>query len=115
MTNKELYQKIEQIKARSAWGRGVQEQALEMVESAEVKLTRENAKEVLLKGASGWHDYSYGGCALVYDGDIAERYCTPSELKRNKHGKKNPNAYENWLDVQTRAIVRAYTMIRKNI
>lgn len=28
--------------------------------------------DVVLDGALGWHQYSYGGCALVYDGDIAK-------------------------------------------
>lgn len=26
--------------------------------------------EIVLNGASCWHQYSYGGCALVYDGDM---------------------------------------------
>lgn len=115
MINKKLYQKIEQQKQRSAWGQGVKEQALEMIEAAEVELTRDNALEELLNGASNWSEYSYGGCALIYDGDIAERYCTPSELKRNDNGNKNPNAYESWLDTQARALHQAYLMIKRNI
>lgn len=115
MTNKELYNRIESTTPRNAWSKGVKEQALELIETAEVKLTRENAKEELLNGASGWHDYSYGGCALVYDGDIAERYCTPSELKRNDNGRKNPNAREEWLDVQARALAQAYRLIINNL
>lgn len=115
MTNKELYKKIEKLSPRSAWGKGVKEQALEMVEQAEVVLTRDNAKEVLLNGADTWSDYSWGGCAYVYDGDIAERYCTPSELKRNDNGNKNPNANEGWLDVQARALNQAYQLIKSKL
>ena len=113
--NKELYEKIEQINARSARMRGVKEQALEMVEQAEVKLTRENAKEVLLNGALNWSDYSYGGNALIYDEDIAERYCSPSELKKKGGGRLQPNSRETWLDLQARALEQAYSMIRRNI
>lgn len=115
MTNKELYNKLESISPRSAWRKGVKEQALEMVEQAQVTLTRENAKEVLLNGAETWSEYSYSGNALVHDGDIAERYCAPSELKRNDNGNKNPNAHEEWLDTQARALAQAYRMIRRNI
>ena len=102
--NKELYEKIESASPRSAWSKGVKKQALELVEKAEVKLTRENALIELLNGAENWYEYSYSGNTLIYDGDIAERYCTPSELKRNDNGNKNPNKNENWLYLQTRAL-----------
>lgn len=113
--NKELYKRIEQTNARSAWSKGVKEYALELVESAEVELTRDNAKKELLNGADNWKEYSYGGCALIYDGDIAERYCTPSELKKKRGGELQPNSRETWLDVQARALRQAYSMIRINL
>lgn len=109
MTNKELYDKIKQIDGPTAWDRGVKEQALEMVEQAEVKLTKENVKRELLNGAGSWHEYSYGGNALFYDWDIAARYRPQSDLT------ENPNAYENWLDFQARALQRAYLLIKRNI
>ena len=43
-------------------------------------------KKALLNGADDWSQYSWGGCSLIYDGDIAERLCTPSELKKTRHG-----------------------------
>ena len=110
-----LKNKLETLTPRSAWGRGVKEQALEMVEQAEIKLTKDNVKAELLNGAENWSDYSHGGCALGYNEDIAERYCTPSELKRNDNGRKNPNVNEGWLDVQARALSQAYRMIRRYI
>lgn len=50
-----------------------------------------------------------GGCFLVYNSDIVENFCTPSELKRTKNGAYNPNRSETWLDVMYRG---AYQAIR---
>jgi hypothetical protein len=115
MKNQSLYTKIESIKPRSAWKRGVQSYALEMVESAEVELTLDNAKAALLNGAQDWKQYSEGGCAEIYDAAIAERICTTSELKRNKGGELQPNSRESWLDVQARALFQAFNLIRRSI
>ena len=115
MRNIELYNKIESLSPKSAWRKGVQQQALEMVEQSEVKLTKDNAKEVLLNGAETWSEYSYSGNALIYDADIAERYCTPSELRRNNHGNKKPNANEEWMDLQARALSQAYLLVKRSI
>ena len=87
--NKELYKKIEQLKVRSAWSKGVKEYALELIEGAEVELTRDNALTELLNGAENWREYSYGGNALIYDYEVAERLCTPSYLKKKKGKERN--------------------------
>ena len=100
----------------SAWARGVHAYAIELVEwlndsadlSNEVMLQKE-----LLNGADNWRQYSEGGCALVYDADIAERLCSPSELKRCKGGERHPNARENWLDCQARALAQAALLVRR--
>lgn len=98
---------------RSAWGRGVNEYALELLDELAENHTRdelENAsviKALMLNGASSWSEYSWGGCSLIYDSDIAERLCTPSELKRTRDGKRRPNSREEWLDVQARALNQA--------
>lgn len=118
MKTKELYTTIENVKMRSAWDRGVKEYALEMLEYIQddyPEITRENAKEILLNGASDWHQYSYGGCSLIFDNEIAERLCCPSELKRKKGGELPPNNCEEWLDVQARALRRAFLLIRSFI
>ena len=47
------------------------------------------AEADLLNGAQNWEQYSYGGCAEVYDGDICERLCTESEKKKT-HGGELP-------------------------
>ena len=109
--NTELYGKIEAMKRNSAWGRGVKEQALELIEGAEVELTRDNALIELLNGAKSWSEYSNSGNALIYNGDIAERYCTPSELKRTNNGAKDPNSHEDWIQLQARALLQSYRLI----
>jgi len=62
----------------------------------------------LLNGATNWDSYCYGGFALIYDEDIAEALCTPSELKRTNSGRNDPNPRETWMDVQARAYFQAY-------
>ena len=115
MKNEELYKKIEGAPVKSAWAKGVKEYALELIEGAEIELTRDNARTVLLNGAENWREYSWGGCSLIYDLDIAERLCTPSELKKKKGGELKPNQQEEWLDVQARALRQAFLVIRSNL
>ena len=107
---------LEKLVPSSAWREGVKAYALELAEKAEVELTRDNALTELLNGADNWSEYSWGGCSYVYNGDIAERLCTPSELKVFEAGKANkPNAKEEWLDVQARALSQAYQLIIDNL
>lgn len=121
-----LYQSIKNEKQRSAWDRGVTKYALEMMVQlneqinggyfAESDLT--DAKKVraaLLNGASDWSQYSWGGCSLAYDADIAERLCCPSELKKTRNGERRPNSREEWLDVQARALHQAANRICRHI
>jgi hypothetical protein len=105
--NKELVEIIAATPARSAWRKGVKAYALEMLEGAE-----ENFSPVsLLNGAESWRAYSYGGCSLIYDADIAERLCSPSEYVKTRQGERAPNSRETWLDVQARALGQAATLI----
>ena len=99
--------------ARSARKRGVYDYALMLLDNrCDVEdFHATDLKEVLLNGARDWNQYSYGGCACIYDSDIAERLCTPSELKRRDYGRLKPNSKEEWLDVQTRALYQAYHRI----
>lgn len=87
-------QTLEQRKDRSAWGRGVTAYAVDMLQqiadyynagyiSADDLATWTTAEAVALNGARDWSEYSWGGSALVYDGDIAAALCTPSELKKD--------------------------------
>ena len=113
--NNTLTNKLNAIQTNSAWKKGVKDYALELVESAETELTPENAKATLLNGAKDWREYSFGGCSAIYDADIAERLCTPSELKKKKGGDLQPSTRETWLDVQARALSQAFNLIMRNL
>jgi len=106
-TNKELVEIIASTPARSAWRKGVKVYALEMLEEMEDGF----APVALLNGAENWRAYSYGGCSLIYDADIAERLCSPSEYAKTREGERAPNSRETWLDVQARACSQAATLI----
>ena len=108
-TNEQIASIIQSEKTRSAWSRAVQTYALEMLEELESDYTAAN----LLNGAENWKAYSYGGCALIYDADIAERLCSPSELKKTRNGERQPNGRETWLDCQARALLQAARLIER--
>ena len=116
MININLIKKeLDDRKDRSAWSKGVTLYALELLSDYEelreyYGRDAENAKEFkewLLNGAKDWNQFSWGGCSLIYDYDIAERLCTPSELKKTRHGERRPNSREEWLDTQARALYQA--------
>ncbi len=101
-------------KDRSAWDKGVTEYATELAESLDNWDKQPESvaelREMMLNGADDWKAYSWGGSSLIYNQDIAERLCSPSELKRvtNKNGLRDyPNSREHWLDVQARALYQA--------
>ena len=107
-------------KYRSAWERGVAAYAHEIVSEMEstsidrgVMSGRSSLEALLLNGARDWHEFSECGCSLIYDRDIAERLCCPSELKRRRYGDWRPNSRETWIDVQTRALAQAARLARK--
>lgn len=103
---------------KSAWKKGVYTYAYELAaEAAERTWIKppKTIEEALLNGATSWSEYSDGGSAFIYDADIAERLCSPSELKRSLDGKRNPNRRERWLDVQARALAQAARILIKRI
>ena len=117
VTKKQLFAAVAAHKAgRSAWARGVQAYAVDLVEGLEDSADLSNEvmlRKALLNGADNWAQYSEGGAALIYDADIAERLCSPSELKRCKGGERQPNARENWLGCQARALAQAAALVRR--
>lgn len=115
MKKAELIARIKAHKARSAWQRGVKAYAEMIVDTAydDYSDSIDISKRALLRGADSWNTYSYGGAALIYDGDIAQTLCTPSELRRTKAGGKRPCRQETWLDVQARALYQAASLIIK--
>ena len=105
---------IEARKTRSAWDKGVTLYALELLDNLRDLPAADNRQEIqnaLLNGAPDWGEYSWGGCSLIYNADIAERLCSPSELKRTRGGEWRPNRREEWLDVQARALFQACRLI----
>ena len=116
----EIRARLEAVKTRSCWDRGVKCFALNLLRSYidiceycdnNGRPIPELNEETLLNGADDWNAYCYGGGALIYDGDIAKNLCTPSELKRTDNGNKAPNDREGWQDVQARAYFQAYRML----
>lgn len=116
----EIRARLEAVKTRSCWDRGVKGFALNLLRSYidiceccdnNGRPIPELNEETLLNGADDWNAYCYGGGALIYDGDIAKNLCTPSELKRTDNGNKAPNDREGWQDVQARAYFQAYRML----
>lgn len=121
-------------KSRSAWENGVDNYAITLIwnlmeyeENGYLTLedlTNENRLTAsMLNGAkdwqrpdyevAAWNVYSWGGCSLIYDRDIAERLCTASELKRTHNGERRPNVKEEWLDVQARALYQAAQLVKQ--
>lgn len=106
---------------RSAWDRGVNAYALELAEELRQRAACEGrnpesekeCREWMLNGAHDWVQYSLGGSSLIYDGDIAERLCTPSELKKTRNGERRPNSREEWLDTQARALTQACNRVAR--
>lgn len=112
---------LEARKDRSAWDKGVTMYALELVENLEERATYEGrnpepgkeCREWMLNGAQDWSQYSWGGSSLIYNGDIAERLCTLSELKKTRNGERRPNSHEEWLDTQARALYQACSRVSR--
>lgn len=117
---------LEARKDRSTWDKAVTADAIDLLDyvtdaANRGEITADNITsaaaldEAMLNGARDWKHYSWSGCALCYDGDIANHYCTPSELRRTANGNRRPNAHEEWLDVQARALYQAAARARKAI
>ena len=106
---KEIKKVLEGKKEISAWNKAIVTYAIELLE--DIAEDEEVTKENLLHGAKDWNQYSWGGSSLIYDYDIAQRTCTQSELKKTRNGERKPNAHEEWLDVQARALYQAYNKI----
>ena len=105
----------------SAWKKGVREYALELVENLKEYAEYEGKEpcnvnllgKAMLNGASDWSQYSWGGCSLIYNGEIAERLCTPSFLEKKHGGELPPGKGLEWLDWQAFALADAARMIKR--
>ena len=123
ITIAEAQKRLSERHDRSAWDRGVTLYAFDLLDNLNDAITDNNrdpenrteAEEWMLNGARDWDQFSYDGSALGYDGHSAERLCTPSELKKTRNGERRPNARENWLDCQARALFQASTRVLRMI
>lgn len=115
----DLLQAVAKVKTRGAWNNGVKIYAVGLLSNADCNRECEvftslcELKDAILNGAKDWKQYSEDGHALIYNTDIAERLCSPSELKKTKNGLNDPNSREIWVQVQTRALLQAWEMIKR--
>ncbi len=115
----DIRQKISNHSVRSAWNRGVQYYAEQLFDNYIENISIDNeimyigkiTEKDLLNGAKDWYEYSWGGGSLIYDSDICKRLCSPSEQRKTKNGERKPNANEEWLDVQARALCQAARLV----
>ena len=118
MNKEATLENLKAVKCRSAWSKGVKEYAYMLLDNiflhSDYKaITNFKAlHKALLNGEKNWHQFSCGGYALIYDEDIVETLYSPSELKKCKNGMLRPNKKEQWLDVQTKALVQAENLIK---
>jgi len=119
----QLANEIANRKTRGAWERGVTSYALDLLEKlreAYDNHTRNGEptkadENTLLNGQSSWDVYAWGGNGLCYNYAIAERLCSPSELKKTKNGERRPNRREEWLDVEAHALYQAARVLLRAI
>ena len=105
---------------RSAWDRGVAQYVEDFLLWLEDYQISERPVEcleqllpVLLNGAEDWKDYSESGCSLVHDEDIAERLCTPAQLRDFRAGV--PRILNlDWIEVQSRALYQAWLILQRH-
>ena len=122
--NQAVTNEVNNAKTRSAWSKGVKAYALDILASFEEsgQWCEENGESVpeldertALNGASDWSAWTYGGCGLVYDAYIAERLCTPSELRKLDGGARVPAGAATWCDIEARAAFQAWQMIAEAV
>lgn len=114
MKKEELTKKLEELKIRSAWMRGVVTVAHMIIEKIEIKeIKAEEIEKIAKDGADSLKQAVYGGCYLIYNQEIAETFCNKTELKITKNGARDPNAKEIWLDVQHRGLTQAVRLLEE--
>jgi len=127
----EIRNQITATKTHGAWAAGVKLYALDILDTIEERSdyeghepeNLEELKEYALNGAKdyrhpqslykAWNVASWGGSYLIYDGEICRRLCNATEQKKTDHGNKQPNAREQWLDTQARALYQAFLKIEE--
>jgi hypothetical protein len=119
LTVPETIKAIEATRPRSKWQQGVKQTALDMLEPFRDETMPErfaDRRKMMLNGARDWESYIYGGCGLVYNRDIAERFFTASEMReymRPGHDASMAWHGETLLDMYVRAIRQAEVLIAR--
>ena len=107
---------ISEARARSAWSRGVNAYALDILDSLEeyANYEFENngvfpplSESLALNGANDWFHFAAGGCGLIYDAAIASRLLTPSELRAWEAGRRS----FDFIALEGRALFQAWRVI----
>lgn len=125
MRYNEIIEKLDGMKPRSAWDKGVVTYAYHLANNIlncigdrffdplnyDIKYRDVNC--YAFNGAFSAQEYSYGGGAFIYDHDIAAVLCTPSEYRRTHGGNHKPHNNETWLDVQARALFQAKELLKR--
>lgn len=138
-----LISELTKEKARSYWSRAVQSDAIDMIDRmlsdcdnvvngvfsgtlSEFLASCVNHVGIITDKIESVYscvpyikESSRGGNWLIYNDDIAEHYCTPSELKKVTHKdgtiRDHANSREDWLDVQARAHYQALYRIMRDV
>lgn len=122
----QLLTALKKYKPRSAWDKGVRWYAIQFVKHSDDGWERTdwsaNIPDIYeferkaLKGYKKWSDFSRSGAGgQISTYKIAKRLSTPSEFRRarTKDGDwRDPNPYEDWCDVEGRAMHQAWNLIK---
>ena len=120
-----ILNRVNQTRANSAWSRGVKLYAADILNNiidegqtdfiiGDDGFLRQNSWTIhcLSHGFDMWVSISRGSSYMIFNRDIAERLCTPSEFRRaEKNGFFRANSREDWLDCQGRALYQARNLI----
>lgn len=69
-----VFNELMRESCKSYWRRGVRQYAIGLLSGLDLlAVEKSTLHSALLNGASDWSEYSYGGCALISDRDIAAR------------------------------------------
>ena len=117
---------------RSAWDKGVRDYAVWHIldgiringfEGEKQIWTTQKIRELILNGAKdyenpnseyrAWYRYSEGGCALIYNIDIAKQLCSPSAFKKAEKAIENETSETSWIKIQAHALFHAAQLIYK--
>lgn len=107
---------------RSAWDKGIKILAEKLVDHA----AKGHAERYLPNNRTSLHDIfldmiCHNGYVASYselcmtDSEICCLLCPPSEQKRKKYGKLQPNATETWNEVLARAYIQAFERILQGL